>query len=267
MFEYETFDFSAAPLSSPAAPLCGAAGYLLVVGLLCVHMRGREGYGIPKVVVAAHNLFLSAGSLVMFAGCAVELWRRGGGAWFFCEEREGLEAYHAAHGVAAGAPTGGPLFFWSYVYYLSKYYEFLDTVFVVLRGSRVPHFALQVYHHAGVVVMAWLWCQTAQSLQFGGLLFNSFVHTVMYHYYAMQVLKVPTPWKRYITRLQIVQFMTSFILLFGAVHYALNEGRACAGFDGGSYYAFWFNCAFNMTLLYSFVGVNKKYAQPRAKAE
>ena len=56
----------------------------------------------------------------------------------------------------------------------------LDTVLVLLQKSRVPHFKLQVYHHAAVVPMAWLWCETQQSLQWGGLLFNTLVHVIMY---------------------------------------------------------------------------------------
>ena len=39
----------------------------------------------------------------------------------------------------------------------------------ILR-SRVPHFKLQVYHHAAVVPMAWLWCEYQQSLQPPGLI-------------------------------------------------------------------------------------------------
>ena len=62
---------------------------------------------------------------------------------------------------------------------VSRYYEMLDTVLVLLQKSRVPHFKLQVYHHAAVVPMAWLWCETQQSLQWGGLLFNSLVHVIM----------------------------------------------------------------------------------------
>ena len=60
-----------------------------------------------------------------------------------------------------------------------RYYEMLDTVLVLLQKSRVPHFKLQVYHHAAVVPMAWLWCETQQSLQWGGLLFNTLVHVIM----------------------------------------------------------------------------------------
>ena len=57
--------------------------------------------------------------------------------------------------------------------------EMLDTVLVLLQKSRVPHFKLQVYHHAAVVPMAWLWCETQQSLRWGGLLFNTLVHVIM----------------------------------------------------------------------------------------
>jgi GNS1/SUR4 family len=37
-----------------------------------------------------------------------------------------------------GGLLQGPLYFWSYVYYLSKYYEFLDTVLLTLKvwGAR-----------------------------------------------------------------------------------------------------------------------------------
>lgn len=54
---------------------------------------------------------------VMFLGTVLELLRRWSTShdfqWFFCEDPKALAV--------------GPLYFWSYVYYLSKYYEMLDT--------------------------------------------------------------------------------------------------------------------------------------------
>ena len=43
-------------------------------------------------------------------------------------------------------------------------------------ATRESCVLLQVYHHAAVVPMAWLWCECQQSLQWGGLLFNTLVH-------------------------------------------------------------------------------------------
>ena len=99
----------------------------------------------------------------------------GRATFFFCEPR--------------GTLPNGPLYYWSYIYYLSKYYELLDTVLQLLKGRPPPHFFLHVYHHAVVLQMCWLWLEYSQSLQWGGLLFNTAVHVVMY--YCTRALAVP----------------------------------------------------------------------------
>lgn len=106
--------------------------------------------------------------------------------------------------LSRAQPEGG-LWFWSYVYYLSKYYELLDTVLQLLKGRPPPHFGLHAYHHAVVLLMAWAWLEYVQTLQYIGLLFNTSVHVVMYYYYFRRVLKLPVPWKRFVTVFQIVQ--------------------------------------------------------------
>ena len=98
----------------------------------------------------------------------------------------------------------GRLFFWSYAYYLSKYYEFIDTVLLLCKAK--PASLLHVFHHALVVVMAWLWVDQAQTLQWGGLLTNTAVHVVMYWYYFETTLGNSPKWKKYITSFQIAQF-------------------------------------------------------------
>ena len=39
----------------------------------------------------------------------------------------------------------GPLFFWSYIYYLSKYYEFIDTALLVIK-VRLAGLSLTLQH-------------------------------------------------------------------------------------------------------------------------
>jgi hypothetical protein len=77
----------------------------------------------------------------MFIGAAVELVRR------VLEEQsitfEFCESFTSAH-TKNGAR--GPFYFWSYVYYLSKYYELLDTVFLAAKGKLQGWGGLNVYH-------------------------------------------------------------------------------------------------------------------------
>jgi len=154
--------------------------------------------------------------------------------------------------VPGSEKAKGPLYFWSYIFYVSKYYEMVDTFLALLKGSKPPHFGLHVYHHALVPIVVWNWLEHRQTLQHPGLLFNTFVHIVMYAYYALKVLGKPTPWKRWVTRLQIVQFMTSLVMICITATYLKGSfvSDSCAGMV-----SLWLNIAFNMTLLWQFVGV------------
>jgi fatty acid elongase 3 len=165
---YDGFDWRFSPLSDVRAPFIAGAGYVLLVLLLNSVMR-RVGGVNTKPLQAAHNMVLCVGSLVMTLGTGLEVVRRsrleGSSRWLICE--------------APSTEPRGALWFWSYVYYLSKYYELLDTVLQLLKGRPPPHFALHVYHHAVVLVMAWGWVEYVQTLSFIGLLFNTSVHVVM----------------------------------------------------------------------------------------
>merc|ERR1712113_1196706 len=98
------------------------------------------------------------------------------------------------------------------------------------KGRRPPSFYMHVYHHFYVVFMAWLWLDHVQSLQFGGLMFNTIVHVVMYYYYYLLARGVKKIWwKNYVTKLQIVQFVTSLGCFAVFLYFKLVEGRACKG--------------------------------------
>lgn len=239
---YSDFDWANVPLSSASAPIVSGVAYLAMVAILPRFVPAGGVKGIKGILVL-HNSILSVWSLLMFAGCLVEMFRRaqreGNWDWMFCESPQ--------------RRATGPLYFWSYVFYISKYYEMFDTVFALLRGSEPPHFGLHVFHHSLVPVMIWNWHEHCMSLQFPGLLFNSFVHVVMYAYYTCKILRWPTPWKSWVTRLQIIQFLTSFVMLSVTVYSYTNMdllNGQCSGMM-----TLWANIVFNTTLLWQFLGV------------
>nr|POE89136.1 putative elongation of fatty acids protein [Quercus suber] len=70
----------------------------------------------------------------------------------------------------------GPLFFWAYIFYLSKILEFGDTLLIILTNSIQRLTFLHVYHHATVLIMCYLWLHTSQSLFPVALITNALVH-------------------------------------------------------------------------------------------
>jgi hypothetical protein len=95
--------------------------------------------------------------------------------------------------------------FWMTHFYISKFYEFIDT-WIILLKNRQPLF-LQIYHHAGVVIAMWALVVTQCT---GGtilMILNSFIHTLMYTYYTLAAYGYHSPLKHYLTEMQLLQFV------------------------------------------------------------
>jgi len=149
--------------------------------------KKRTGW---SYAIALHNACLCIASLIMLLGFASSAYERTTGVeggsmeWLLCES-------------PSTTPTGA-LFAWTYMYYLSKYWEFGDTVLALAKGSVPRHFVLHVFHHSFVGLMAWLWLETTQSLHTIGAMFNCLVHVFMYYYFCMSSLGHRVWWKRYV---------------------------------------------------------------------
>ncbi|XP_076354862.1 very long chain fatty acid elongase 7-like isoform X2 [Tachypleus tridentatus] len=101
-------------------------------------------------------------------------------------------------------------------YLLLKIFEFTDTIFFVLRKKFSHISALHVVHHSSVAWAIWI------GMKFGAgghnaffPFINCFVHTIMYAYYCLAAIgprmKPYLWWKKYLTMLQMVQFVVAFI--------------------------------------------------------
>lgn len=113
--------------------------------------------------------------------------------------------------------------FWITHFYISKYYEFIDTWVVLLKG-REPIF-LQTYHHAGIVILMWGVVVTKNTSAGGMILcLNSFIHSLMYTYYTLSACGINIPFKHLVTQAQIVQFLVGVFLTI-PTYACLNEAQ------------------------------------------
>lgn len=248
---------SLTPASSPRLLVSVWVLYLFSVALLHAYYGGQRGSarGPPRFaskrwftgVATAHNLLLCLGSLAMNLGITSAI------VGVVKRPELGLRATVCTPAVGRFPQLPGELQYWLYIFYLSKFYELLDTVLLILRGR--PLTLLHVWHHASVLAEVWGWQEYGVTVAVYGMWFNTFVHVIMYAYYAASLLKIPFPLKRAITSVQIIQFITGFCSLMPFAHYHF-QGAGCTGVPGlalaavinGSYLAL-FVQFFNRTYL------------------
>ncbi|KAJ1837893.1 hypothetical protein LPJ70_005676 [Coemansia sp. RSA 2708] len=149
---------------------------------------------IFKRLVIAHNIVLAVFSLwtlvLMTTGLINNLRRHG---WYqgICDLKFTL--------------WNDQLFRLSYYFYLSKYYEFIDTLIILFKGRRAS--VLQMYHHAGAVITMWAGCYYIATPIAFFVITNSAIHTWMYTFYALTAAGIRPPGKQLLTSSQIFQFL------------------------------------------------------------
>ena len=85
-----------------------------------------------------------------------------------------------------------------------------------LRKKNEQITVLHVYHHFSIFLIWWL---NLYYFPYGDAYFapmyNAFVHVLMYSYYLLTSFSIPCPWKSFITKFQIGQFL--FFVVQGGV--------------------------------------------------
>lgn len=148
-----------------------------------------------------------------------------------------------------------------YWYCISKFVDLTETVFFVLRKKNNQISFLHMYHHISVPLLAYISLAAKPNIP-GVYLFilcNSFVHIVMYTYYALasfgQHMAKYLWWKKYITRLQLMQFVV-YIL------YTIYLAKHQVGYPDG---LFWYGCTQSPIFFFLFFNFYKKSYQMKHK--
>jgi len=187
--------------------------FLYLISLFSVQhwMKNRKPFQL-KTVTLFHNVFLTTLSLAMFLGAAygalLKYNAEGFWAGLVCEQNP--------------QPITGPLYYWSWIFYLSKFYELVDSYLLVLK--KKPLIFLHVWHHFIMPYVIWSglhgkWCMALWTSAF----WNSFVHVVMYYYYTIASFGYNPWWKKYLTMLQIYQFVSGVFYTTTYFYYYLGN--------------------------------------------
>lgn len=172
--------------------------YLIGIYILYKYMKNRdEAYDIKGFMII-YNLYQTVFNIVSVCGFIYFAYKfkvKPAGTLFDPNDRE-VNLY---------------LGFFIYMHYQNKYIEYFDTIFMLLRKKFQQVSFLHVQHHS---VMAGIWFtvlifQPGGDSYFGALA-NSIIHSVMYLYYLLRLLNIPFPLKKYITQLQLFQFLCCF---------------------------------------------------------
>lgn len=122
-------------------------------------------------------------------------------------------------------------------FYFSKAVDLLDTMFFALRKKSNQITFLHVFHHLTMFPYGWIGLKYVGGGQtFFLCMFNSFVHTWMYTYYALSAfgphMQKYLWWKKYMTQLQLIQFFAVM------THSVVNIMQTDCAFPKGCSYGY-----------------------------
>jgi len=203
------------PLTEWYWPLTLCSTYLVSVFVMRAIMKERKAWDLLWLRVI-HNSFLCFGSFIMVLGMFSELWKvyqKGGVEAMWCD----VEKHQ----------TKGPLYSWYYIFYLSKFYEFIDTFILILRKKPITF--LHCFHHFITAWLCWLGIYDENAVQWIVIWLNGTVHVFMYYYFLAQTLSSDVWWKKYLTSAQILQFVIDLLFTTPWFYYSLTNGQKCSG--------------------------------------
>ncbi|XP_042493770.1 elongation of fatty acids protein 3-like [Macadamia integrifolia] len=194
-------------------------------------------------IPAVHSLSMALLSVVIFVGILLSataeirdtrwFWRRSKTPfqWLLC--------------FPLGTRPSGRVFFWSYVFYLSRFLHLLRTFFTILRRRKLTFF--QLFNQSILIFMSFLWLEFSQSFQVLAILSTTLVYSVVYGYRFWTAIGLPSACFPFVVNCQVVLLGCNLVWHVGVLllHF-LNGG--CNGIG-----AWVFNSVLNGAILLLFL--------------
>ncbi|EIM83410.1 elongase of fatty acids ELO [Stereum hirsutum FP-91666 SS1] len=246
----------ASPLSNQSTVVGTLVGYLVTIFSIREIMKTRQAKRL-QYLFQLHNLLLTSGSALLLVLMAEEilpiLWKNGL-FYAMCNE---------------GAWTERLEFYYMINYYI-KFVELIDTVFLALK--KKPLAFLHVFHHSATAFLCFTQLNGKTSVSWVVISLNLSVHVLMYYYYFATAGGAKIWWKKYLTSMQIAQFIIDlFVVYFGTYSYfaatywpSMPVMGSCAGTESAAL----FGCGLLTAYLLLFINFYiQTYRKPSTRSK
>ncbi|XP_041992150.1 elongation of fatty acids protein 3-like [Salvia splendens] len=228
--------------SSIAVYLASAVALHAAASVLSRHRRPVPLGPLPAV----HSLSMALLSATIFAGILVSaaaeirdtrwLWRRARSRttpfeWLLC--------------FPLGTRPSGRVFFWSYIYYLSRFLHALRTFVSIFRYRRLSSFKL--FNHSILIFMSFLWLEFSQSFQVLAILLTTLVYSVVYAYRFWTAIGLPAACFPFVVSCQLALLTCNLVCHVGVLFLHCLKG-GCNGIG-----AWLLNSVLNGAILFLFL--------------
>lgn len=169
----------------------GPDSLVKIVDSLC-KIHGPPGLGKSMIYNATSNQWVSQSTPYTLDGTDIAKLQSFGRIW-----NEGLA-------------------FYGWIFYVSKFYEVIDTLIILAKGKQSE--ILQTYHHTGAMLCMWAGIRFMSPPIWMFVFVNSAIHTLMYTYFTFTTLNIQVPQilKKSLTTAQILQFIVG--ASYAAIH-------------------------------------------------
>ncbi|KAF9037454.1 elongase [Panaeolus papilionaceus] len=193
------------PLSTDQVVVTSLVTYLVTIFSIQWFMKDKKALKL-MTLFQIHNAILSSGSALLLAlileDIAPKIWNHG--------------FYYA---LCSEHSWSSRIEFYYMINYYFKYLELLDTVFLVLK--KKPLQFLHVFHHSATALLCYTQLNGKTSGSWAAIVMNLAVHVIMYYYYYATAGGAKFWWKKYLTSMQITQFIIGIALGYFGTYQAV----------------------------------------------
>ncbi|CAM8899968.1 hypothetical protein QQ045_010975 [Rhodiola kirilowii] len=216
--------------------------FSIILHLFLLGIRRRAPVPLGPLP-ALHSLTMSLLSATIFLGLAFSAAAEiRDTRWFF--GRFKTTPFQWLLCFPMGTRPSGRVFFWSYLFYLSRFLHMLRTCFTILRRRKLVYF--QLFNNAILTFMTYLWLEYSQSFQVLAILLTTSLYSIIYGYRFWTEIGLPGACFPFVSNCRMVLLGCNLVCHVGVL--AMHFVRGCNGIV-----AWGFNSVLNVAILALFL--------------